>query len=47
MVRILLYLRKLIQETSSELQSSQYLKEYPHLAPKSQNIPLKTKQNGT
>ena len=45
--RISFYLRKLIQKALACLLSSQYLKEYPHLLPKSRKIAMKTNENAT
>ena len=41
------YLSKLIQKTLPEFQSHQYVKEYPHLVPKSRKISMKTAENAT
>ena len=42
---ILFYVRKLIQKALAEL--PQYLKEYPHLLPKSRKIVMETNENAT
>ena len=42
--RISFHLRNLIQKALAEHLSSQHLKEYPHLLPKSRKIPMKTNE---